>query len=116
MPRYVFQWNITEAGIHYFEGQEIKTDRDFADWMNRNSPGVLVEKAAEGRAVTSAPQHRMVTSPVDSREAEEAEPEPEVNATDSAIELAEKNNVKVQQVKGSGAEGRVLKKDVEALL
>ena len=112
-PKYfVVQWNITEAGIHYFKGQEFKCNQEFADVMNRNSPGVFVEKTIERRAVTSASQHRMVQNPAESREAEE----PEVNATDSAIELAEKQNIKIQQVKGSGAEGRVLKKDVEALL
>ena len=112
MLRYfVVQWNITEAGIHYFKGQEFKCDQEFADWMNRNSPGVFVERAVEGRAVTSASQHRMVQRPAGSREAEH-----EVNATESAIEFAKENNIKIQQVKGSGAEGRVLKKDVEALL
>lgn len=40
----------------------------------------------------------------------------EVNATDSARKLAEDNDIDLSEVVGTGAEGRILKKDVEALL
>lgn len=40
----------------------------------------------------------------------------EVNATDSAKELAGKHNVDLNIVKGSGADGRIVKADVQAAM
>lgn len=40
---------------------------------------------------------------------------PGINATESAIELARELGINIAAIKGTGEDGRVLKKDVEAL-
>lgn len=40
----------------------------------------------------------------------------EVDATDSAVKLANKHGISLATVKGTGADGRILKSDVEALV
>lgn len=42
--------------------------------------------------------------------------EPIIDATDSALELAAENDLDLSGVKGSGVDGRIIKKDVEAML
>lgn len=39
--------------------------------------------------------------------------EPSLNATDDAIELAQANSLELSQVRGTGASGRITKRDVE---
>ena len=40
----------------------------------------------------------------------------EVNATDSAIKLAEEHGIDIAEIQGSGVGGRVLKSDIEAVI
>jgi pyruvate/2-oxoglutarate dehydrogenase complex dihydrolipoamide acyltransferase (E2) component len=40
--------------------------------------------------------------------------EPAVNATDAAVELAHERGIDLAEIEGSGADGRILKSDVEA--
>lgn len=40
----------------------------------------------------------------------------DIDATDSAIELARENNIDLSGVEGSGENGRILKRDVSALV
>lgn len=42
--------------------------------------------------------------------------EPEINATKAAIELAEKNNIELSTIVGTGKNGTITKGDVEAML
>lgn len=49
-------------------------------------------------------------------EEEESNDEEEVNATDTAIELAREEDIDLEDVEGTGANGKILKKDVEQFI
>jgi pyruvate/2-oxoglutarate dehydrogenase complex dihydrolipoamide acyltransferase (E2) component len=48
--------------------------------------------------------------------ADPADPYEDIDATQSAIELAKANGIDLKSVKGSGQGGKILKKDVEVLV
>lgn len=47
---------------------------------------------------------------------EEAEAPAEIDATDAASELAQEHGIDLADVEGTGADGRILKSDIEALV
>lgn len=91
------------------------------------SPGTLVDASAwrntkylvEGRFLRplTAEEHAAELEQAREQAREEMRADaPPVDATDSARELAEAHGINLLSVQGSGAEGRVIKADVEALL
>lgn len=75
----------------------------FADKLTKVGPVVAAKVASGG-------------PPADATEAEDDEDESEPDATDAAVALAAEHGVDLATVAGSGAGGRILVSDVEAVL
>lgn len=65
MPKFVVQWDyVVRNVVLHKQGDVIEIEKELADWMNRDSPGVLIPvKEAKGtRSLKSPKKDRMVKS------------------------------------------------------
>ena len=70
---------------------------------------------AEGRVITGPPHDRMMTvKNLKKRVLSENSGAPD--ATEIAIKLAKEHDIDLAEVSGSGADGRILKSDIEKLI
>lgn len=120
--RYVAQWNYRSSYGQFAKGDVLVIEPEEAAQFNQDSPGVLapeestsaVSPAVEGRA-GSTPQDRMFHGQGAQNRAAGAESaEAPVEATEAAEKLAEEEGVDLEEVEGTGQDGRVLVADVEA--
>jgi pyruvate/2-oxoglutarate dehydrogenase complex dihydrolipoamide acyltransferase (E2) component len=105
------------------EGDEVLLYPEEADFFNRDSPGVLVavttaasESAdspdtVEGRVQEGSPRDRMFRA-----ENVAVREEATIDISPAALKLAEDNDVDLSQVKGTGADGKILVGDIRRLL
>lgn len=116
---YVAQWRYRSGLGNFSEGDVIECTEDEAAWFNRDSPGVLVPKpesssnppeGVEGRALQGPPQDRMFRK--EDVEIRAADPE----VTPAAMKLAEKNDIDLAEVEGSGADGKIVVGDIKKLI
>ena len=115
MKEYQFQWRYFSSLGTGDEGDILQLTQEQADAFNRDSPGVLKPhvpdepaKVVAGRAMTGPPADRMVVPGTVSNRT--------VEATDAAAKLAKENGIDLATVTGTGAGGKVIKSDVEALI
>lgn len=59
MNQYVFQWDFANSEGTWKQGDTVTFAPDFAEWLNRSSPGVLVPFVEERQAEPA--ENRMVT-------------------------------------------------------
>lgn len=59
MVSYVFQWDFANSEGTWKQGDVVAFDPEFAEWLNRCSPGVLVPFVEERKQEPA--QNRMVT-------------------------------------------------------
>ena len=122
IKEYKVQWQYKSGTGQFDAGDVIQIEEEQAAWFNHDSPGILVPLpdaedpvSAEGRALSGPPLHRMITGEgLENRDFPEGSGE--LNATDAAIKLAEEQGIDLAEVSGSGADGRILKSDIEKLI
>ena len=121
IKEYKAQWRYRSGAGVFDENEIIQLDEAQAAWFNEDSPGVLVPMPdaedpvpAKGRAMTGPPQHRMETG--EHLKKRGLSEDSGLDATEPAIELAEKHGIDLASVSGSGADGRILKSDIEKLI
>ena len=114
MNTYEAQWRYNSSLGSFAEGDKVQLTEEAAAAFNRDSPGVLQlyvpeqPPAVKGRVETGSPQDRMMRpAAVQKRE---------VEATPAAVKLAGEHGIDLAEVKGTGAGGKVVKSDIEALI
>ena len=122
LKKYKAQWRYRSGAGQFEEGEVVQLEVEQAAWFNRDSSGVLVPMPdtegptpAEGRVITGPPHDRMMTAEnLKKRGLPEDSGGPD--ATEVAIKLAEEHDIDLAEVSGSGADGRILKSDIEKLI
>lgn len=90
------------AEVYYREGDVVEVTEAEARWLMSDSPGTF--EPAETKGMDEPPANRAILSA------------PETKATDAARELAAEHGIDLDDVEGTGDDGRVLKGDVAALI
>lgn len=122
LKNYKAQWRYRSGSGQFDESEIVQLEEEQAASFNRDSPGVLVPMSdaenplpAEGRVIAGPPHDRMMTGEnLKKRGLPENSGAPD--ATEAAIKLAEEHDIDLAGVSGSGADGRILKSDIEKLI
>lgn len=108
------------VNIVLLDGQTVNLDPDVANWVNGDCPGTLSKFGGESPVVEPVTEDLPQTGPEVETPSdtltEDDEVTVEIDATPSAVTFAEKNGIDLLTVKGTGTNGRIIKKDVEALV
>lgn len=48
MPKYTFKWDYKSSGLQYPKGATVELEKELAEWIEHDSPGVL--ELAKGKA------------------------------------------------------------------
>jgi len=114
MPKYLVNHRYSNGNQFVFEaGQTVKLSEADAHWLGKDSPGLLTAVREGGDFVAAPPPNRMYTNPTGRRDVSTITVnEPEVEVTPAARKLAGEQGVDLNDVTGSGKDGRITYNDV----
>lgn len=118
MPSYLVNHSYSNGREHNYDaGMRIEIDQAEAEWINRDSPGCLSELNLGQDFVASPPVNRMQPDPVGRRDVSTiTDSLPEYDASPAAQKLADENGIDLNNVTGTGKDGRIVHGDVVAYI